>query len=249
MGVKLKRIKIDRVKLQRYFKWFASSLVSLLPSIALLALMSGLALSADFRLSNNIFQFKLLGDYIISGLLLVVSILLNVLLFIKFKRGNLWQVILLIFGESLFFSSLIPLGILHHISGKVTPQAVEKVINNTFIFSWVTIAFLLVGFAVTLFKARKRIAQSNWWLFAIVFPYIIASWVIQSDYRELKALTEASNFSYELFAEMLQYGDVNLLWLNQMWFKAIAGITVVVILVLGAIISENIWKKTKGWRK
>lgn len=178
-------------------------------------------------------------------------ILTNIYLFYmlkKRKKENItaFAAIVGVFNNVIFISSLVPL----FIQGvKQDAAGVKAVVTNIYIFYGVAIGLVVLGFLLTLFLIKEQINQSNWWVFAASLPYIFIGWIIQRDFNAFHNFVNMDDFTNNNVANMIRDVDADMLLLNPSWYKFLSVIIIVLVLMIGMIASEVIWKKTSGWRK
>lgn len=215
-----------------------------------IALFSSGALLFSTEVSKNIFQLKTLGDWVIVGLLITSVIVTNSYLYVvlKNKKEGLTSrigIVVGVFNNAMLIVSLIPLTA---VGLSISPDNVQTVIHNTEYFYMASLGTLVLGIICLMYLLRERLAKNNWWLFVIAFPHILIGWTMKTDYQGFQSFIHSSDFSYKKVADMLQETDLDLLLFNPTWFKCMAVMILVLILLIGLILYEFIWKKTKGWR-
>lgn len=227
-----------------------SSLSVILPVVAcvlFLGIVSASALSFKGEISHNIFNLKTSGDILIIGLVAISLIFTNVyLIFLKDKKAveNIKPIalILSVFNNELMIISIIPLFVL----GKsASVSNVKAVIGNTTNFYFATMIVMTGGILYLVHLLKSYLAKNNWWIFLIALPHIMISWILKSDYTNFSSLIHSNNFTYEKVSDMLVNYKLDLLLFNVSWFKCIAIIILILILMIGLIIYEITWKKTK----
>lgn len=228
-----------------------SSLSFLLPVVACVlffGLASASALSFKGGISHNIFSFKTSGDVLIVALVALSLMLTNAYLFFfkdkqAVKRLKPLLLILSIFNNELMIVSVIPLFVL----GKtVSASTVKEVIGNTTNFYLATLVVMAGGISCLVYLLRTYLAKSNWWLFLIALPHIMIGWFLTADYTNFSALIQSDSFSYDKVSKMLVNYKLDLLLFNVSWFKCIAIIILILILMIGLMIYEIIWKKNRN---
>lgn len=230
------------MKIKRYFRYYVSLVIAVLAFLVPLYFFSSLSLSmADTKV-----QYVLV---IILWSLSVVStngFLLYALLKKKLADIPSLFIILMIFNNVIFISSLIP----WFVYGEaVSVSGVKAVISNIYIFYFSSIGLLIIGLVLTLLLIKKSIEKSNWWVFIASIPYIITGWIIQREFKGFNEFVNAHNFSYKNVANMLSDIDGDMLLLNPTWYKFISMPVIILILMMGMIAVEFIWSKTSSWRK
>ncbi|EPM6858989.1 hypothetical protein ACTPGW_002615 [Enterococcus faecalis] len=228
----------------------ASLLIAYIAFVLFVALVTASAMSFNGEISKNPFLFHTLSDGLLVFFLALSVVTTNYLLIKSMNKKNTKdkapiKQILYVFNDVLALSSIIPLFALNN---KVNASGVENVVKNTYTFYYATLLFMVIGVCITVFLIRDYLKKSNWWFFIISIPYVIVGWFIQEDFSSFKLLVESSEFSYGKMASALDKVDLDLVMLNPTFFDFLAGIIVVLILVIGLIIYEKVWSKTKRWR-
>lgn len=216
--------------------------------IAVLSFIVPLYIFASFTLSMADTKAQYISVIVLWSLSVVVTNGYLLYAWIKKKLDNTPSLFtaLLIFNNVIFISSLIP----WFVYGKTVSEAgVKAVVSNIYIFYYTSIGLLVIGFVLTLFFTKKSIQKSNWWVFVASIPYIIIGWIIRSEFEGFKQFVNAHNFSYKNVANMLKDVDGDLLLLNPTWYKFLSIPVIVLILMMGMIACEFIWKKTSRWRE
>jgi hypothetical protein len=241
------RNKSKRRTLKKWLLTFLSVVVTLILVVLLIALASAGAMSFSGKVSNNVFQLKAVGDWLIVGAIIISLILTNFYLVVAGKNKKIKPLgtIASIFNDEMLILGLIPLPVL---GLKINPDNVQRVISNTKLFYYSSIVILIVGIVVLMYLLRDYLAKSNWWAFVIALPHVMLGWALQADYQGFKSFIQLSDFSYSKVAKMLQHSDLDLLMVNPTWFKCLAIIIVILVVLMGLVIYEYIWEKTKGWR-
>lgn len=230
---------------------FLSFIVSVLLVAIFIWLVSAGAMSFTGEISHNIFEFKTIGDGLLVGLMTISIIFTIVYLsrFVKCQHERMikpFAIIVSVFNIEMLIMSLIPLSVL---GLSISVDNVSKVINNTKIFYYSTLVIMLIGVIAMIFLLKDYLVKNNWWFFLIAMPHIMIGWVIQTDYKGFHSFINLSDFSYKKVSEMLENMDMDLLMFNPTWFKCMAVMILVLIILIGMIIYEFIWEKTKSWRK
>lgn len=229
-------------------------IVAILLMILLIALyitlFSSGAMMFSKEVSNNIFQLKTVGDWVIVGLLITSVIFTNSYLYFairsKEKRvTRAFGILVGIFNNEMTILSLIPL---MAVGLSANPDNIQRVVSNTNYFYIASIGIMGIGIILSMYLLRDRLARNNWWLFIIAVPHILVGWTAKTDYQGFQSFVHSSDFSYKNVANMLQDTDLDLLMLNPTWFKYMAVMIFILILLIGLIMYEFVWKKTKRWR-
>lgn len=161
------------------------------------------------------------------------------------KRIPAINMILIVFTNIIFLASLPPLFVA---DAEQTTTGVKEVVTNIYVFYGTALGFIILGFLITIYLLKDNIKKSNWWAFIASLPYIFTSWIMQRDYTSFKEFVHADNFSYENVANMLKDINADMLLLNPSWFKFLSILVIVLVLTIGMIAFEIIWKKTDRWR-
>lgn len=230
---------LDKVK--KNLKYMGSLIITMLSLVLLIALMSSFVLLIS---KNNV------ADIFIIGLCCLSVILTNVYFLYILKKRMITNIpplhiVLLIYNDVIFLSSIIPLFIVGEEQNKA---GVKAVVTNIYVFYGATLVLMVVGFLLTIYLIKESIRKSNWWVFVASFPYIVTSWMIQRDYTSFKQFVHADNFTYKNVAKMLQDVDADMLLLNPSWYKFLSILIIILFLMMGMIAIENVWKKTSRWR-
>lgn len=226
-----------------------SFIVTCIPIILLFWIVSAGALSFSGDVSENIFELNTTGDVLILTMLLLSAIFTNLCFyFLKNKGGyskNPLQAIVGVLNDEMLLLAIIPISVLG-IDKSV--NSVEIVVNNTEFFYVTSVVVMSLGILILILILRDRIRHNIWWLFLIAAPHIMIGWMLKADYQGFKAFINNPDFSYKKVAEMLNDANLNLAILNPSWFKCLAVMILILILVIGLIIYEFLWKKTETWR-
>lgn len=234
-GCRLERLKNN-------FQRLASIVLTVLAFVLTVALVASFVLLAS---GSSIEKFFVLG------LCFASVITLNVYLLYTLKKGRIanipaFQVVLMIYNNVIFVSSLVPL----FVFGVEQSEAdVKAVITNIYVFYGVALVLMLIGLLLTISLIKDSIKKSNWWVFVASLPYIVTSWVMYRDYTGFNQFVHADNFSYKNVAKMLEDIDANMLLLNPGLYKFISILIIVLALMMGMIAVEVVWKKTSEWRQ
>lgn len=243
-------IKIDKRKVKAVRNQvFAIGIVTVTIGL-FISLVSVGAMTFSAKISDNVLQLKTIGDWLIVSLLIASIVFTNVYLFFAFKNRKRYLVnplgiIACIFQNELFLLSIIPLVVLGH---KTNAENVQKVVWNTKLFYVSSVFILVLGIILLIVLLREYLKKSNWWIFLILIPHMMIGWVLKADHQGFILFIHSSDFSYQKVSKMFIDTHIGLLSINPSWFKCLAGMILILILVIGLIIYEFLWKKTKSWR-
>src|SRR5690625_1205110 len=181
----------------------------------------------------------------------VSVITLNVYLLYILKKGRIanipaFKVILLIYNNVIFISSLVPL---LKIGAGQGEDDVQSVVTNIYVFYGIALGLMLLGVLLTTFLIKDSIKKSNWWVIVERLPYIFISWIMYRDYTGFNQFVHADNFSYKNVSKMLEGIDADMMLLNPTWYKFLSILIIVLVLMMGMIAVEIVWKKTSEWRQ
>ena len=242
----MKIVKINKKKFVRTSKLQASYLLTGVSFLTIVSIMTFLLIEASKSLSENIFLFHSFSDVLLV-VLWSISGILPIIRLLRMKRRNQFKKIdtlLLVFLEALFVPSLIPL--LRMRTETIDAESVNEMVVNTKIFFCVLTISLVLGIICTMVLTKNK--KNNWWLYVVFSPYILSGWIIQRDYKAFQKLLSMEGFSDEKIAEMVIWIDGNLNLMNELWFKILGLMIVVLVLMMGVACVEIVWKKTENWR-
>lgn len=229
-------------RLKKNFQRLASIVLTMLAFILTVSLMASFVLLVSGSSIEKAF---------VIALCFVSVITLNVYLLYILKKGRIanitaFKVILLIYNNVIFISSLVPL---LKIGAGQSEGDVQSVVKNIYVFYGVALGLMLLGLLLTIFLIKDSIKKSNWWVFVASLPYIFTSWIMYRDYTGFNQFVHADNFSYKNVAEMLEDIDADMMLLNPTWYKFLSILIIVLVLMMGMIAVEIVWKKTSEWRQ
>lgn len=229
-------------KVKENFQYLASFVFTALAFVLVIAIMTSFVLLIS---GSNV------EDVLVIGICIISVITINLYLLYTFKRDRIanipsFKLILMVYNNVIFLSSLVPL----FVAGAEKSVAdVKAVVTNIYVFYGVTLGLMLFGFLLTIYLIKNSIKKSNWWVFVASLPYIFTLWIIQRDYISFRQFVHADNFSYKNVAKMLEDVDANMLLLNPTWYKFLSILIIVLVLMMGVIAVEVVWKKTREWRQ
>ncbi|MBC2173973.1 hypothetical protein [Listeria booriae] len=233
------------------FRLFAVITLFILGIVLGIALISAAFLSFPFEVSVNIFTWKTTGDVILTALwgisgLVAIWTLFGSFSKIKRRKRGWIQHILLLYNQTVFVATLIPLFVL---GAPTTVSGVQRVIDNTYLFYYLTAAFLSAGFLCTLFAIQDAIEKSNWWVFIASIPYIMTGWMVSREYGAYNHFVKSEAFRFdEVVPKLKEQGVTALVW-NETWFHLFAILLLILVLLLGGILVAITWEKTASWRQ
>lgn len=231
--------KLSSISFSALLAWLVP--MGLVLSVALIIQQLGASINSDP------FQLSTLGDVVLLLSWIFSPLVSFALWFVNRKKKNNFISSFFIYTVILFFVSLIPLYVN---PAKKTSYAVRIAINNTKIFYIALYIALCIGFVVNLYISKQALKKSNWWLFIVALPYVFTGLMAFHQQQAFIKFMNLKEFSYKNVSEMLwntNFSDIRLI--NPLWYQIIALIIVSTLLMLGAILSEIIWKKTKKWRE
>lgn len=198
-------------------------------------------------------RIRLIGtvENLVILLLFVIGMFFDYFLIFRLAKKKQFNnkaiiTILSLFDCVIINTSIIPLFVINQ---GIEAKAIANVVKNTYIFYIVLSLLGLIGIVVTIYLLRKRILNNNWWLFFISIPYIVSGWSFKQDFKLFTSLVTSSDFDYNQISEMLNsMKSVNVLLINQDWYKCISFVLVITILMAGVILIEAVWKKTEKLR-
>lgn len=229
-------------RLKKNFQHLASIVLTVLAFILIVSLTASFVLLVSGSSIEKAF---------VIALCFVSVITLNVYLLYILKKGRIanitaFKVILLIYNNVIFISSLVPL---LKIGAGQSEGDVQSVVKNIYVFYGVALGLMLLGLLFTIFLIKDSIKKSNWWVFVASLPYIFTSWIMYRDYTGFNQFVHADNFSYKNVSKMLEDIDADMMLLNPTWYKFLSILIIVLVLMMGMIAVEVVWKKTSEWRQ
>ncbi|MDR0289071.1 MAG: hypothetical protein LBH78_03405 [Rickettsiales bacterium] len=225
-------------------------LVLLIPVVitfVFLWIVSSFFLSYQGETSKNILSLKTNADKLILGLMLLSVIVTSVIAIYKLRKKSLdnfgsINIISGIFNIELLILSIIPFTVF---GLAINSKNIQKVVINTKMFYCSALVLFGLGVLVLIYLLRERLKQNNWWLFIIFAPHILLGWILKRDYGGFDDFIHSDSFSFSKVSEMLHHTELDGLMLNQSWFKCMAGMIIVLVVVIGLGIYEIIYKKIR----
>lgn len=245
----IKRIFFNKNKFKRLFLFSLSMLLTWLVPVVLVLLL-GFGLSSLLQnISSNPLNIKNIYD----GIFLTCwfgSPIICLIFWILTRQSESYNNIssFFVYPIALLIVSVIPLFIKYPFVRNTS--SVKAVLANTKLYFIVFAVLLVIGWLVNLYLTKSALKKSNWWLFIVTLPYLLTSFLIYRRYVEVDGFFKLKHFKYETVAAMLRQLKIpDLRVMNPLWYETIALIILSLIILIGVVTGEIIWKKTKTWRK
>lgn len=223
---------------------FFALLAWLVPTVLILLVA---LIIQQLRADSDPFQLSTPGDVVLLLLWIFSPLVSFTLWFINRKKKISFINSFFIYPVILVFISVIPLFVN---PTEKNPHAVKVAINNTQIFYVALYIALCIGFVINLYFSKQALKKSNWWLFIVALPYVFTGLITFHQQQTFIKFLNLKDFSYKNVSEMLwsmSFSDIRLM--NPLWYQIIALIIASTLVLIGANLSEIIWKKTKKWRR
>lgn len=242
------KLSFNKRKAKTAYNTIVSVLVSwLIPVSLIIALGFGIQ-SLGTEVSPNPLQFSSIYDICLVVLWFGLPTI-TALLWLKLRETSFKTIAsFFIYPVSLFLVSLIPLLVKNPMN--LSAGSVKSAVNNTKIFFIVLYIALLIGFMLNLYLTKDYLIKSNWWILAVILPYLLTSLMTYNSQIAFSKFIHLEDFSYSNVSRMLnhtKYADVRLM--NPLWYNVIALVIVSSILMIGGIVGVYIWQKTASWRQ
>lgn len=246
INLKIKKDKKSQLELVK--KIAKTTFWGLMVLVVVVAMMSIIATITQPKylptMSNNIFEFKYIADWIfLIGIVLLIA-LGGFILYKTLKKQSRWNFIfsnlaLIMTSSGLGFiilSFLLPRNT--KLTVKTVSQAV-KLVNISYFLTFIIIAITTI---LAVHISRKYIDKNNWYLYFTLLPYIIwAGWTYQ-QYQHWQNFLATRNFNIEKLTAMFIYYqshmtkiDMNLMFEGYKSCAFIALLAFIYLLTVGGV--------------